>query len=162
MHGHGDGNDKEKKERIADQVSKGLISKLREGGFSESIHGVSPKTGYMTAITNKTEKKILLTDVSEKDLHDFILNNFKTLGKEDMYFGGWLDTDKATGERWAYFDASKNIQSLEEAVKVAASSKQIAIYDLAGDRSLYIDYAENNKVWYWKDPNAETGKTWLE
>lgn len=79
-----------------------------------------------------------------------------------MYLGGWLDKDKQTGQVYAYFDASKNIQNLDEVVSVAVSSRQIAIYDVNNDRSIYIDYENNQRLWYWLDPKNEEGKTWLK
>jgi hypothetical protein len=52
-----------------------LMTQLKKGGFSVSMDGKSPKSGYMTAFTDKTEVKIDPEQVTRKDILSFIMNN---------------------------------------------------------------------------------------
>ena len=131
----------------AHEMGVTLIEKLAHGdGFSESLAGVSPKTGYMTATTDKTEKKIPIDKLRQRDIALYAVANHDALNKPDTYLGGWRDTDKKTGETSAYLDVSTNYQTLDEAVKVARNAKQIGIYDL--------EYGEWGRTIFVNDPSG--------
>jgi len=136
---------------VTERMGHTLIGKLLTGGFSESIDGISPQSGFMTAVTNQSEFRIEVEKVNDEIISDYARKNFADLLGDDRYLGGWLDKDKKTGQVYAYLDTPKNIQNMGEALDVAISAKQLAIYDVVNDRSIYIDYQNNNLPYYWKD-----------
>jgi hypothetical protein len=116
------------------------MTQLKKGGFSVSMDGKSPKSGYMTAFTDKTEVKIDPEQVTRKDILSFIMNNARELRKPNRYFGGWVGKDKQ-GNTWVYLDVSQNLFDLDGAMQMARAAKQEAIYDVVNDTSLYLsDY----------------------
>lgn len=150
--------DKEK----AAQLSKGLIGQLKAGGFSQSIDGISPGSGYMTATSTQTEKKIALNQVSDASIQEYILDNYADLQKPDAYLGGWLDKDQESGEVFAYLDVSTNFQGLSDTIEIASQSNQIGVYDLSNNRTVYIDYENNKAPFFWEDESNKIGKTYIQ
>ena len=142
--GGGDLNKTEKAARVAaglraDVMGNTLIGKLEAGGFSESLAGKSPKTGYMTATTTKTEKVIAIDKLTKKDITQYALAHNAELSEPDTYLGGWLDTDEDSGITSAYLDVPTNFQSMDETVKVARAASQIGIYDVINDRTIFVN-----------------------
>jgi len=131
----------------AEEMGRTLIDQLRDGGFSESLEGKSPTSGYMTAISQDTEKTYPIDKVAASDIQDYVLEHYKELQQEDAYLGGWLDEEHPD---LAYLDVSYNYQSLDETVEIARRSNQKGIYDIANGRTIYIDY-KTNKLYYYKD-----------
>jgi hypothetical protein len=107
-----------------------LIKQLdSKGGFSTMLSGESPSSGYMVSLANKG-KIISRKDFTDVDLLDFILNNSAAL--EKSYLGAWIENGNV------YLDISNNIPSLFPAIIEAVKNKQVAIYDVTNDKSLYL------------------------
>jgi hypothetical protein len=160
--GSGGTSKKSKSEKDSDDVQKaralgGMLSQLQKGGFSTSLAGENPPGGFMTATSTETEVKILASDVTSEMIADYAIDNLSLLQEDNAYLGGWLDKDKETGETFAYLDVSTNVQDMKGAIDLGSKSKQIGIYDLKNDRTLYIDYQRNKAPYYleqWDDPGS--------
>lgn len=152
--------DKARKQK-AESMAHGLIDQLQNGGSSESTEGKHPPSGYMTATSPKTEKKIAIENLTEDDLKDYIIDNYAGLLQDDVYLGGWLDTDEATGKTYAYLDVSTNYQGLEETIKVARGASQIGIYDVVNGRTIYVN-DPSGKLYYLTGPKGQEKKVWMD
>jgi len=145
-------------------MGSSLIDQLRAGGFSESLAGKSPKTGYMTATTDRTEWKTKVEDVRASEIAAFARLNKNELNKDDNYLGGWLSKDKQTGQVYAYLDVSKNFQDRATTIQIAKAAKQIGIYDLEWDggngRTIYVN--DPAGLYWLKDENIPNAKTYID
>ena len=112
-----------------------LVAKLSEGGFSESLDGLSPTSGYMTALSKFTEVQIPKKDVTDASIMDFVVENYADLSKPNAYLGGWVE--KGT----VYLDVSFNYSSLEKALQVAKAGDQLGIYDVVNGETIYLKEA---------------------
>lgn len=89
--------------------------------------------GYMISLEGQ-EKKIFKGNIEEikKEIEEkrkFIEN------KEGLYIGLWLE------DNYMYIDISIHIEDKTEALETAKKNKQLAIYDLKNNDSLYLkDY----------------------
>jgi len=125
------------------KLVRSMMDQLEAGGFSLTMEGVSPVSGYMTAIDNTTEFKKPQADITIDDLLDYAVTHYDRLTEDDMYMGGWVEEEG--GVPWAYIDISKNIQDLEECMQVARETHQIAIYDVVNEVSIYVEYDDDKK-----------------
>lgn len=110
-----------------------MLEALREGGFSVSLDGKSPTSGYMTAVTLDSEFSKPIDQFTVEDILDYVIQYAEYLTEPDTYIGGWLD------EGIGYLDVSKNIQDLEEALAAAKAGNQLAIWDVEKFESIYLD-----------------------
>ena len=145
-----------------EQINKlgGMIDQLRAGGFSVSLAGVSPTSGYMTAISDKTEKKLPIENVSKNDIMKYANKNYAGLQAKDAYLGGWTSRDKKTGQVYAYLDVSINFQDRAETVRVGRQANQLGIYDVKNQYTIMLN-DPGGRLYRWED-ETETKKVWLD
>lgn len=107
---------------------------IRDGGFSFSAKGTQPSKGYMVSV--KDVVKMSLADFVETEECSSVEKCFKLISKspDNLYVGGWLDVKSGV----VYIDISKNVNDINEAIKIAKKNNQLAIYDVANDNSIYI------------------------
>lgn len=136
--------------QLTTQILRTLTEEARpesmggKGGFSISIRGVNPQTGYMIsdAGSEKTHPfNPIRPHLSVPDLRAFIKLNSQFLKPADKYFGGWL-----TKAGDLALDVSSNIECEHgkhepcehrwNAYLAMIKNKQDAIYDLNGGREL--------------------------
>jgi hypothetical protein len=106
-----------------------------EGGSSRSFKDLSkPETGYMVSFKNPT--LVLDQPVSLfLSIKNFVVDALASgVANDYTYLGGWRD-DK-TG--LVHIDISVNIPDLDSAIVLAKAMGQIAIFDVVGDRSIYL------------------------
>lgn len=113
-----------------------MLEALREGGFSESLAGDTPKGGYMTAVTLDSEFSKPIDEFTLEDILDYVTQYAEELSQPDTYVGGWLD------EGIGYLDISKNFQDLNEALSAAKAGNQLAIWDVENFVSIYLEELE--------------------
>ena len=101
-------------------------------GFSMSLEGDVPETGYMVSYEGFER---VLDKVTKKDIEDYVNENEPYICLlPPVYIGGWLDAE--TGRY--YLDISQNVQTLPEALALAAARRQIAVYDVENNVSIYV------------------------
>lgn len=129
-----------------------------KGGFSISIRGANPQTGYMISDFGSEKLhpfNVLRPHLSVPDLRAFIKQNHHLLKPAEKFFGGWLNADGKLA-----LDVSSNIgcdhpahQPCEHRWNAYLSmikNKQDAVYDINGEKFLsategkseYPDYTE--------------------
>lgn len=117
-------------ETIIDDVIDGGVG----GTYTKEGFLVEPTTGYWTAVHDETEIIPLLS----------ILNNEPYVSKQRLYL--WLNTRLDTAEYvgyWVednllYVDLVGWYDNLGEALGVAESFNQLAIWDIANNVSVYV------------------------
>ncbi|MEV8630310.1 hypothetical protein AB0395_01510 [Streptosporangium sp. NPDC051023] len=99
-------------------------------GFSWSpTSGTRPTDGYMVATTGHTaqfpEHILDDPDAAAAAIDDYLMSHRGVFeNAPDMHLGGWVED----GKLW--LEPSRNIAGREEAVALARSTDQIAIYDV--------------------------------
>ena len=101
---------------------KNLI--LKNGGFSISPSG-KKASGFMVSKMDYIAKPI--SEFTQSDIDN------APVGKND-FLGGWLDTETGI----VYLDISESYQDKMMALDVASDRKQLAIYDVKNDMSIYL------------------------
>lgn len=84
---------------------------LKNAGGSFSINKQVANKGYMCAFKNLIE--IPIKDFSIELIEKLIIENYKTLSKNNVYFGTWISNDIV------YIDLSKNYKYKNSCVKFA-------------------------------------------
>jgi len=145
-----------------DTGSRKILELLRDspGGFSyRPASKDSPKGGYMTSIE---DGPIFSPDLSDDEalqqIDSFLTSKADLLKGSNMYVGGWLNEEDGK----FYLDASGNFDSLDETIKVAAATKQKAIFDMNTFNTVFLsDYLSENpgldipadqREWYAANP----------
>jgi len=108
---------------------------ITNGGSSRSFKDLNkPETGYMVSFKNPT--LVLDQPVSLfLSIKHFVVDALASgVANDYTYLGGWRD-DK-TG--LVHIDISVNIPDLDSAIVLAKAMGQIAIFDVVGDRSIYL------------------------
>lgn len=103
---------------------------LKNAGGSFSINKQVANKGYMCAFKNLIE--IPIKDFSIELIEKLIIENYKTLSKNNVYFGTWISNDIV------YIDLSKNYKYKNSCVKFAKKFKELAIFDLENFTSVFI------------------------
>ena len=92
------------------------------GGFTYSLILENPKSGYMVSIEGLERKCDCNNSVVV--FQDFVFENVTRATNENLYFGGWMEGQQI------YFDLSKNIPNLKDAIRFGLENKQLAIFDV--------------------------------
>lgn len=100
-----------------------------DGSLYNSLGG-----GYAVAISKSYELEIHQTDFTPETLRNYIKKYQKLLNKRGYFLGTWIDTTT----NMVYLDISMIIPDLKQALKEAEKNKQLAIYDLKKDVSIYL------------------------
>jgi len=110
-----------------------LVNKvIEEGGFSINVNtGAIPGAGYMVSIPGAEEIRNIAS-FDYKDIKSYAARHFEQLAIPGAYLGAWLDGSEV------YLDISINLDNLQDALGLARNNKQLAIYDLASDESIYL------------------------
>lgn len=103
------------------------------GGFSINKQFEQPTKGYLVSVLDG----LVFDNISEVNVHElsaFIKDNIEKCSL-NAFFGGWKD--QTTGK--VYFDLSKNIQNLDEALQIAKDKNQLAIWDLNENKEIRVN-----------------------
>lgn len=96
---------------------------IRNGGYTDSID----KTGFVVAVKGN-EEVVSLDEFNEKIVH-----KYKKEMEKGLTLGTWLHKGKV------YLDTVKVFSDKEEALRLAKSLNEIAIYDLGNDEELFLN-----------------------
>lgn len=92
------------------------------------------KNGYSVSLAGyETKEKSI--DKTMKILKDYI-KVVRDLKKNNLFVGVWYDEKTS----YYYIDISMIINKRREAERIAKDNKQLAIYDLKNNDSIYLDY----------------------
>ena len=154
VHGNGDGESPEKsKEQSGGNQARGhtdssaqeILDQLRNnpGGFSyRPLNGTSANKGFMTSVQ---DGPIFEPSVSDEEalkiINKFLDEKDSLLARKNFYVGGWLNGKDGK----FYLDASANVSGFEDAMILAASTHQKAIFDLNTFNETFLkDWLEKN------------------
>lgn len=103
---------------------------IKNGGatLTKDLKNATLKNGYMVSIMGmeRTYKKENIKELKES------IQEYQKILKNNEYIGLWLDNDII------YLDISKHFKDLKQAKKVGIKNKQLAIYDLKNNKSIYL------------------------
>ena len=106
---------------------------LKNGGATLDVNynNFNASTGYMVSLYGY-EVKIDINDIEA--IKKEIENKKEIAKKVNGYVGLWVDNGLM------FIDISKHIIDYNRALEVARNNKQLAIYDLKNDKSIYLNY----------------------
>lgn len=118
---------------------------LKSGGsFSLFDNTIDPDHGYMVA-TEGNEERVHFNNMDQKEqikkltqiVFKYVADKFdQYFDKDHLYLGLWYDEhDKI----W-YIDLAENIEDFMQAIDLAVSRKQIAIWDCKNKQSIYTGF----------------------
>jgi len=107
---------------------------LEKGGFSYQpvLEEHAAAVGFIVSPYAERSKIIPAKDITEKDLSDYVDENWDLLKDDDKYFGGWFNTEDGN----IYLDVSIPVETIEEANSLGVKHKQREFYDLLNDKSI--------------------------
>lgn len=99
-------------------VKKFLELAAKNGGGSYNINSgeINPTTGFMVSLPFEETHNDL------KSVASFLTKQAEHLSKPDHFFGLWFD------KVW-YYDVSRNVPTLADAIRIGMKNDQLAIYD---------------------------------
>lgn len=111
-------------------LQQAVLTAEQNGGVSYNIHSgyMNPDTGYMVSLDGFERHSPELT---YHNVLGYVNENIDAF-KSNSFVGLWLD------EGIWYMDISFCFEGLEEALKFAEDNNQIAIYDNANKKSIYL------------------------
>lgn len=114
-----------------------LVDDLGEnGGFTYNpTSDSSPEKGFVLSVYPERERTVPLDELTPEAVEQYLADNADLLAKDDVYFGGWVDTDKSM----VYFDCSIVVQERSEADKLARRFEQLAYFDLGECEEIRVD-----------------------
>ena len=110
---------------------KKLIEKIIKNGgatLTSTLEDADLKNGYMVSEVG-AERVFGLDEVEEIEK---TLIEYAEKITTNQFVGAWMDDDKL------YIDISRHYKSKKQALRVGADNKQLAIYDIANEESIYI------------------------
>ena len=114
--------------------NKMIKEMINNGGATLDVNynNFNSSIGYMVSIKGH-EKKININDI--ENIKKEISKKMELIkNKKNCFVGLWVDNDIL------YIDISKHIINYNRALEVARNNKQLAIYDLKNDKSIYLNY----------------------
>jgi len=119
-------------QKVGQPVSQKVIDIIRSnpGGFSTTLAGQQPTSGYMVSLPGHTQildAKELAGPRGPEIVNAYAAAHANVLKEPGAHVGGW--TDKESGK--TYLDVSHNIANREAAIKAGQARNQIAIWDVA-------------------------------
>lgn len=135
------GKDREKRAEIGADITKDLMDRLKEGGFTYSLpKGNYPKRGHSVAVAGFGREFENIDDVTPDDIRQYASDNIRELRKDPTrHLGAWLEGKKA------FLDIAEVVDdTLEEGLERARARGEIALYDLGApegtDGTRYVPY----------------------
>lgn len=112
-----------------------LNNLVLNGGFTvdSKLQVADVNAGYMVGGFSK-EYKIKSKDLNIKTFTKLIKKLQREALKNDLFIGGWYKCDNNI----YYIELSKHINLEFEALRLGRKFKQLAIYDLKNNKSIYI------------------------
>ena len=114
--------------------NKMIKEMIKNGGATLDVNynNFNASAGYMVSIKGH-EKRININDI-ENIKKEIVKKMELVKNKKGYYIGLWVDNGLM------FIDISKHIIKYARALEVARNNKQLAIYDLKNDKSIYLNY----------------------
>jgi predicted DNA-binding protein YlxM (UPF0122 family) len=96
--------------------------------LNKDLTPINEKKGFMVSLYG-LEKQFKITDTNEIIQ---TIKEYQTRLKNNDYLGFWFDNDIF------YIDISRHYQDRQKAVKKGIKEKQLAIFDISKDKSIYL------------------------
>lgn len=120
-----------------------LVDRLRapDGGFTyDAKTAQEPTRGYVVSPYPERSKPIhdvehLTADALADQVTDYVIANFDLLSQSDHSLGGWHDPETGT----VFLDVVQVKDTEAEATAIGLAKDQIAIYDIANQRTIVIN-----------------------
>lgn len=96
--------------------------------LDKNLKAINKNCGYMVSKLGY-EKTFTFDNLDELEIE---VINYKNKLKNNEYIGLWVDNNNI------YLDISKYYTTKDRAVKTGIKNKQLAIYDLKNDKSIYL------------------------
>lgn len=109
---------------------KQLKNIIKNGGatLDKNLQNIDKKNGFMVSIYGC--EKVYKLDELDKIMQD--VKEYQETLKNNEYIGIWLDNGLL------YLDKSKHYVKKDKAIKTGITNKQLAIYDIAKNKSIYL------------------------
>lgn len=118
------------------QIATELVASLLDGeGVTVDRFGHNPTEGYVVGVEG--HEMGAASEVSIPELAKWV----GTFAGTPYYFGSWRDAE--TGR--VYFDAVEVHEDLQEALRFAYDREEIAIWDLANNAEIRVEYNGTTK-----------------
>ena len=114
--------------------NKMIKEMIKNGGatLDTNYNNFNSKDGFIVSIKGH-ERKLNINDI-ENIKKEITKKRELVKNKKGYYIGLWVENDIL------YIDISKHIIRYNRALEVARNNKQLAIYDLKNDKSIYLNY----------------------
>lgn len=113
---------------MIDKININEIIKNGGATLDKNYQNIKEKNGYMVSIMGM-EKTFPLNQLEE--LKDNI-EEYQKILKNNEYIGLWVENELI------YLDISKHYKDLKQAKKMGIYNKQLAIYDIANNKNIYL------------------------
>lgn len=110
-----------------------LADILKNKGISINNKGEQPTNGYMVSTKDVYIKSKVLT--RELLLSYWKTNKIKIETIDNIFLGVWYDIN----DGFWYIGLSLNFENWEEAIEIGYQNKQLAIYDIKNNKSIYLN-----------------------
>jgi hypothetical protein len=100
-------------------------------GISINGSGNCPTSGYMASVYGR-EVEIVDYLLNKLDVYKYICDQPFPLQDDSYFYGAW------TCGGYTYLDISLNFDSEEVALQFAKDNKQVAIFDVVNNKSIYL------------------------
>ena len=120
---------------------RGLRDALANEVFMNGGFTYKPDAGLIQFLPPSQKSRYLvgIGEIQSGCSYELTRENFKKsiehARKENLFIGGWLDTE----EDIIYYDYSKGFDSLEEALELARSRNEIAIWDTEENKEIRLE-----------------------
>lgn len=120
-----------------------LAAAIASGGFTYQPHDhvSAPPVGYAMSMDTANELAMPLADATADKIAEYINARAAMFTDKDTYVGAWIDT--ASGK--LVLDISKVVRDRNEAMHLARTYKQEAIYDLEKGESVQVGAQGENR-----------------
>lgn len=120
------------------EVLKDIKEYIKENrGITLDIHtmkNTAKKSGFSVSLAGyETKEKSIDKTIEVLKEYIKVVKNFK---KDNLFVGVWYDEKTS----YYYIDISIIVNKKREAERIAKDNKQLAIYDLKNNDSIYLDY----------------------
>lgn len=109
------------------------------GGFTVSLAGTVPKSGYLFSEARGHEQTVPLEDYTAQATKLYLLDHFNELNQQDRYLGAWVSEDRhEPGRQVVYLDVSTSSDDRNDALARAKRADQLAVFDVGRMREVFV------------------------
>jgi len=112
----------------------------KDGGFTYDLTSRELVTrGYAVSVVKGCEKVVPLADFTDKDIFEYVWQNWKELSEFGNCLGAWVDGGQV------YLDISTVVDTPTTALRLAEENDQEAFYDLVCQKTVTVEQARLRK-----------------